>query len=77
MLRLVKDLPGKYPRRTFSKQIFPAKSSSGRRVFFDVCYLSQWDALIQAIIWFSGSEIHAVSFSSLSIIFNPKSNGRV
>ena len=76
MLRLVKALSGKYARHAFSKQIFPGKSSSGRRVFFDICYLSQWDVLIQAIILFYGSEIYAVTFSSLTFIFNPKSNGR-
>ena len=77
MLRLVNAFSGNYARRTFSKQIFPNKSSSGRRFFFDICYLSQWDVLIQAIILFSGSEIHAVTFSSLTIIFNPTNNGRV
>jgi len=77
MLWLVKALSGKYARHIFSKQIFPDISSSGWRFFFDICYLSQCVVFIQVIILFSGSEIHAVTFSSLTIIFNPKSNGRV
>jgi hypothetical protein len=34
MLRLAKVLSGKYAAHTFSKQIFPDKSNSGRGFFF-------------------------------------------
>jgi hypothetical protein len=77
-LRLVKVLSGKYATRIFSKQIFPDKSGSGRGVFLYLLFISMGCPYPNdnCVFWIRKSYGY-VTFSSLTIILNPNSNGCV